>query len=425
MKKLLTMMLMLAMITTLWANGTTETEEPIEISILHSGSAILPGIGDEMQYAIDKTKEDFPTATFDNQMIDLADGSAITMTAYLAAGRAPNVYIDTLVRSSAYIRADFALPLDGLVRDLDQYSSDTLAPYRRNGALLALPRPGNAQGMAVNLDLMADIGYTVPDNWTIDDFLEMCALIEAKYPGKKWGTGMFAANQSGDYLVNNWFASFGVDYYKAGDYSKTTIKETGGEKVHAFFQLLAQKGYIPPGAADLTDDDYVLNWARGELGATAFFQLWIKPYFDVVAEQGYKPFNYKFIPFPRDKGVSKVPTYYMTLAIVVHRTGTNQDPVAARFAEYLNSAEVQTEAVGFSSVMANRLDVTVSPDDQWTAQILDIVRTQGIFDVGLTNRKYSITRPQHFPVLQKVLNLKITPADSIAEYEKKLNEALK
>ena len=42
-----------------------------------------------------------------------------------------------------------------------------------NGKQLGLPMTGSAQGMAINLDIMKEIGYTVPDNWTIDDFLKM------------------------------------------------------------------------------------------------------------------------------------------------------------------------------------------------------------------------------------------------------------
>jgi len=45
-------------------------------------------------------------------------------------------------------------------------------------------------------------------------------------------------------------------------------------------------------------------------------------------------------------------------------------------------------------------------------------------DVGLTSPKYAAVRPQHYPVLQKVLRLEITPADAAAEYEARINEVL-
>jgi len=429
MKQIFTFFLFILLAAAVFAAPSAEVDAeaptPIEISILYSGVADLGDLGTNIGWAISRVKEDFPGATITELQIDLADGSAMTMTALLASGQAPNVYMDYIGRASSYIVADYALPLDRFVHDLDQYPVETLAPYRRNGNLLALPQPGSAQGMAINLELMADIGYDVPDNWTIADFLEMAELVKQKYGGSKWATGMFAGNMSGDYLINNWFAAFGADFYASGDYSKTTIASTGGAAVHEFFQLLMHEGYIRGDAATQVDDDYVLDWAKGDLAATAFFQPWIKPYFDVVAKQGYAPFDYKFVPFPRGPGVDFVPTYNSCAAMVVHETGTDEDAVAARMVEYLNSAEIQTAAVLIQGVLANRKDVTVSPTDEWTAQIQGIVRSNGLFDVGITNPRYMAARAQHFPVLQRVLNMEMTPADSIAAYEKALNEALK
>ena len=311
MKKIVSVFLFLILAGVLFAAGAPEakpTAEPIELTYLSGTLFTFEGQTD-FAWAKAELQKEFPNVTVVHYQIDLSDGSALTMKAMLAADEAPNIYQDTVVRSGAYMRADFALPLDEYITDLDQYEESTLAPYRRDGKLLGLPAPGGAQGMAINLDMMAEIGYTVPDNWTIADFLVMAAKVKAKYGGEKYATGMFAANQSGDYLINNWFSAFGADYYKAGDYSKTTIKETGGAVVYKFFQDLMRDGYIPANSADLTDDDYVLQWARGELAATAFFPSWVKPYQDTVAAQGYKPFNYKFVPFPRASWVKAVPTY--------------------------------------------------------------------------------------------------------------------
>ena len=427
MKKTFSFLILILFAAILFASPNQEPTEvqEFDISILYGGPTELPGLGTDISWSTAKLQEDFPGAEVTELQIDLADGSAMTMTALLAAGRGPNIYMDYIGRASSYIIADYALPLDSYIRDLDKYPAATLAAYRRNGNLLALPQTGSAQGMAINLELMADIGYEVPENWTIVDFLDMAELVKAKYGGEKWATGMFAGNMSGDYLLNNWFAAFGAEFYASGDYSKTTIKSTGGAEVYDFFQYLMSEGFIRSDAATQVDDDYVLDWAKGDLAATAFFQPWIKPYFDVVAEQGFAPFDYKFVPFPRGVGVDRVPTYSSNAAIVVRDTRTDNDAVAARLAEYLNSAEIQTAIVLSKGALANRTDVSAFPDDPWTAQIQKIVRDNGLSDVGITNSKYMAARAQHFPILQKVLNMKITPEDAITAYEKALNEALK
>ena len=45
----------------------------------------------------------------------------------------------------------------------------------------------------------------------------------------------------------------------------------------------------------------------------------------------------------------------------------------------------------------------------------------GIMDVGLTTPQFAGRRPLHFPILQKVLRLEVTPEEAIREYEAALN----
>ena len=379
-----------------------------------------------IEYATRMFNKDFPDVKVDYQFVNLGDGSTMTIDAMLAAGIPPNVYIDTLVRASKLIVPEYALPLDGKIRDLSKYNKDALDPFRRDGKLLALPQQGAPQGFCINLDIMDEIGYKVPDKWTVADFLKMAELVKQKYAGKKFATGMFAGNQSGDYLINNWFAAFGAKYYKPGDYSKTTIRETGGAKVYEFFQTLVKNGYVPPMSATLDDDVYAAEWAKGNYAATAFFAAWMEPYWKTAIEQGHikAPFRVQYVPFPRGPGVKDVPTYSSYAAYVIHKTGTIADTWAARFVEYANDAYVQ-KWQATKKTFPNRSDVKVVYDDPAIMQILKIYQDGGLYDAGVTTAKFPATRPQHYPVLQKVLNLTISPSDAIAEYERRLNEALK
>jgi len=366
-------------------------------------------------------QRDFPGTIIKLFKIDLTDGSSLTMDAMLAAGRAPNVYSDTMVRASKYILPSFALPLDGLIRDLGKYTKETLAPYRRDGKLLALPSPGGAQGMCINLDIMKEIGYTVPPNWTIDDFLAMAELVKQKYGGTKWATAMFAANQSGDYLNNNWYASFGVEWY-GKDYNTSKVADNGGAKVYEFYQKLVKAGYVPPNSATLKDFDCIQHWSKGNIAATAFYPNWATLYIGQAIKQGTlaRPFDYIFVPFPRAPGVSKVPTYYSGGALIVRKTGTAADAIAARFVEYANGPLAQ----GFSAsdgVMPTRTDAWIKNTDFHIGEIQKIIAEQGIQDVGLTDSRFTQRRGLQFPILQKVLNLEVTPEAAIAEFQAALS----
>lgn len=391
------------------------------ITVLHGGDTKFPDGTTHFGNVEKLLKKDFPNVKIEWIKIDLSDGSTLTMDAMLAAGNAPNVYLDSTVRGSKYMVPEYALPLEKEIRDIKNYVPGVLDNYYVGGSLMGLPIAGSGQGMAINLDLMKDIGFTVKPDWTIEDFLKMAELVKQKYGGKKWATGMFAANQSGDYLINNWYASFGVKWYKDGNYNKTIVAESGGAKVYSFYQLLARNGYIPPNSATLTDDDYVIQWARGDIAATAFFPAWVAPYFKTVIEQKLidKPFNYAFVPFPRAVGVKKVGTYYNSSVAVVHKTGKPEDKIAARLVEYLNDNSTE----GFFSDLGNIPEKVgaKAPPDPYTAQVMEIIKNNGIHDFGLTDRRFTERRALQYPILQQVLNFKMTPEEAIKKFDAALN----
>lgn len=392
------------------------------ITVLHGGDTV---IGDTTHFKMAEKMllADYPSAKITWMKIDLSNGSTLTMDAMLAAGTAPNIYMDTMVRASKYMVPEFALPLEKVIRDTNKYGKGVLAPYTKNGKLMALPTPGGAQGMLINLNIMKEIGYSIPKDWTIKEFLVMAEKVKKFYGGKKWATGMFAANQSGDYLLNAWFASFGVSFYKPGSYDTSIIADTGGVKVYEFYQLLTKNGYIPPNAAALNDDDYALEWQKGNIAATAFFPNWTAGYFKSAIDQKQieKEFDYIFIPFPKAPGVKLVPTYISNAAMVVHNTGTSADAVAARLVEYLNCASVQSAKVVVTSEVTNRTDVTAIANNIHIKEVMTIVAEQGVQDVGLTDPRFTERRALQFPILQQVLNFKLTPDEAIKLYQKKLS----
>ena len=412
MRKLFSIFILACLFIPIYAN-------PITITLLTSGDTKL-GNTTLFTEATNMTKADFPNAIFVFNKVDLSDGSALSMDAQLAAGTAPNIYLDTMVRASKYMVPEFALPLNNYIRDLNKYNKGILDPYKRNGQLLAMPTPGGAQAMCVNLNIMKAIGYIIPANWTINDFMKMASLVKQKYNGKKWATGMFATNQSGDYLINNWFASFGAHYYANGNYDKSTIANTGGDKAFTFFQTLVKNEYVPPNASTLSDDDYAAEWYRGQLAVTAFFPNWTDGYFKTAISEGLKPFNYAFAPFPRDPSVESVPTYFSNAAAIVHKTGTEADVIAARWVEYFNSASLQSIQAKISKVIPNRVDAIPS-NDPYISQVSKIVVENGIYDSGLTDPRFTERRSLLYPILQKVLTFKTTPKIAIEEYQQQLS----
>ena len=412
MRRFAWVMVLVAVAGMLFAAGAKE--EVREITVLGTTS------GEIYEYATRRMQEDFPGVTVRNAGVDLSDGSTLSMDALLAAGTPPNVYEDWIGRASKYMVPEFALPLQDYVRDLDAYYPQYLDLYTRDGNVYGLPMPINPQGMAVNMDIMREIGFTPTWDWTIADFLTMAELVKQRYGGEKWATGMFAATQSGDYLINNWFPAFGAEWFAEG-YEKTTIAKRGAS-VHAFFQLLAREGYIPPNSAALADADYVHQVGGGRIAAAAMMPGWIKVYQDAAIKNGVidKPWAVEFFPFPTATG-KPVPTFASGHGLVIHNTGTEADKWAARWAEYLNDAWSQLNT---PAVTPTRGDTGWTASDPLLAQTIRIANDHGVYNSGITLQFFAAFRPQHFPVLQKVLRLELTPEDSIKEYEARINQVL-
>ena len=419
MKRLLFLLVAALLVSPAFATPVVE-EDITEITIL--SGAIYEG-SPQFRYAVDKFHEDFPNVEVRALPLDLSTGSSMTMQALDQAGLAPNAYWDYIGRVAEYTLPGYALPLDDYIRNLDQFNDGVLDPYRQDGVLYAIPDGAQCNGMAINLDIMEDIGYTVPDNWTIDDFLEMCELVKQFYGGEKWGTMMYAKTMSGDYQINTFWGSFGAEMYDHGDFSRTTIRETGGVKTHEFYQTLMRNGYIPPNSATLSDGESFGMWGMGKFAAVPFFPGWVEMYQKQGVDKGFDKFDVTFIEFPTATG-KPVPVYATGVSSMVRKTGTYADVMAARFVEYLTDAGAQAIVTRLVGVPSNRKDSILESPDPFQAQTGALAAAYGIQDVGLTNPLYSAVRAQHVIVLRQLLNFELTPEESILLYEQLVNEAL-
>ncbi len=422
MKKPMLLFMILAIAASLFATGmVVETEDVIEeITILTGGTYETSLV---KKYAVDKFNEDYPEVTVRFLALDLSTGSTMSMTALQEANIPPNVYEDWNGRIAGFSIPGYALPLDDAVRGLDQFYDGVLDPYRTDGVLYAVPSPSQSNGMVINLDIMDEIGYTVPDNWTVLDFLEMCELVKRFYGGEKWGTFMYAKTMSGDYQINNWFGTFGAEFFAPGDYTRSTIRETGGAKVHAFFQTLMRNGYIPPDAATLGDGKSFNMWGDGVFAAAPFFPGWVYSYQDAGVSRGNERFRLEFVEMPTATG-DPVPTYSTGVSYMVVETGTAADAMAARLIEYLTDAGSHAIITETSGIPSNRKDFIIASTDILQAQTGAITATNGTQDVGVFSPVYPAIRAQHTPILRRLLNFELTPEESILLYEEAVNEVL-
>ncbi len=378
------------------------------------------------EYVLEQLAEEYPDVIVEFLQVDLSDGSTMTMDAMIAAGTPPDVYVDYMGRASKYIDPAFALDLSPYI-DASEFIPGTLGPVTRDGAILGIPMPGGAQAMVINLKILDAIGESDFDfdNWTVDEFLMLAEKVKAETDA--YATYLFAGNQSGDYLWFNWLASFGGRLYESGDYSETAIDSPAGLQFFTALGYLVREGLAPAESAVLTDDDYALEWAKGNVFAGAWFPAWVKPYFDAVTKQGLggADFEYKFVEFPRAAGVDTVPCAGSMPGVVVHRSDSEaQNDLAAAAAVLFTDANSQLIVAGNMGGYPNRTAVDYTfTDPHWDA-ISKIVAENGMLDLGLAMPKFSEIRVQSVPFLQALYTGKATPAETLEGYVAAVNKVL-
>ncbi len=98
---------------------------------------------------------------------------------------------------------------------------------------------------------------------------------------------------------------------------------------------------------------------------------------------------------------------------------SEEDKIAARLAEYLNNP-VTGNLFAEMGCLVDRKDVKPCSDVHFQ-QVTKIVQENGIFDFGLSDRRFTERRALQYPILQQVLMLKITPEAAIKKFQDALS----
>lgn len=249
---------------------------------------------------------------------DVTKGS-MTVDALMAKGTPPDVWLDAAGYFLNYLNDDYALRMDERM-DLSVYQPHLLAPYTRNGHVYAVPVANVATGMAINQDMLKQIGYKLPalKDWTTDEFLKLCEKLKAaKLPATMIMTkdGLISWN-----LV--WLYAFGAELFKNGDYSKVAINSPEAVKGLEYMKLLVDKGYSWPWPNETDDDMGVDLFTTGQVFSCMMQNGHTDYWIPEQVKQGKlaKPFEYTFIEFPHAPGRQHTPVYGYQTVVVAHKS---------------------------------------------------------------------------------------------------------
>lgn len=249
---------------------------------------------------------------------DVSQGS-MTVDALMAKGTPPDVWLDAAGYFRNYLNADYALPIEQYM-DVSVYQEHLLAPYTRDGHVYAVPVSNVATGLAVNLDMLKDIGYTLPaqEDWTTEEFLRLAARLKAAgYPATMIMTqqGLISWN-----IV--WLYAFGAELFADGDYSKVAINSPEAVAGLEYMKKLVDEGFTPPYPNELTDDIAVDLFTTGKVFSSMMQNGHTDYWIPEQVKQGAldKPFDMTFIEFPHAPGRAHTPVYGYQTVVMAHRS---------------------------------------------------------------------------------------------------------
>ncbi len=382
----------------------------------------IPTVRDAEGKIITEGYWETPPLTFRYLDIDQTTGENVTMTALVAAGTPPDIYVGFAGRAGQYLVPEYALPLTVDESVWDQAVLDT---YKHDGGLYGLPFSLPVQGMAINTDVTDAAGYDIPEGaWDIYDYIEM--LVAIKDSGQDiWPTFLYAGSPSADYFWLNWFSAFGIELFDEGKTRSTFNDTSAGEEVMEFLKYLVDNELSPKDSAIRTVNEVLPGFREAGIATTGFRPNWIPPHLKTAVEQGKikEPFNYTVKPFPVKPGV--------TWPAPIPGVGTC---VLAHITDNPDKAKILTDVVVFIAGIAQapssgdiltRYDVVKDEEaDAVTQTIIDYTAEGGFMDPGYTYEWYAETREGALPILRELYNGQITPAEAADDYAEMVDEIL-
>jgi ABC-type glycerol-3-phosphate transport system substrate-binding protein len=404
-----------------------------ELTWLHEGDAFYkdwPGVDSEgfsslVQKVVYKFEKANPGVRVRPMVSDISTGSNFTLDTQLASGNPPDVITRTGMMVSKLMNDTWAIRPGNYV-SLDDYSKFGLEAGSKNGVIYALPIGQAPSVMAVNLDDLASVGYTLPapEKWTTDEYLSLARKLKAK---GKYITALFAQNQSSDHWWMYWFIAFGAKLYDNGDYTKTALNSPQAVKALKFMKQLQDEGLIPPNPGELNDDMALDMWCKKEI-TTLAMQIGHAAMMQAYVKQGIvdKEFAFTFVEFPHAPGMPRTPAIAGVTLAVGHKTkDEKRNALVAKLMIAVTGVDVQI-LDGYSGnfpTSKSAIAALTKPNPYWKT-VKGILDQVGFWDRGSMLPQFPEIRAQMFPLMQEFYAGRITAENLLKKYESKVNEIL-
>lgn len=365
------------------------------------------------------------------------DGINEKITTAIASSTAPNVLLDTPVRTLAYAQMGALAPLNDIIpaKDLEQIKKnpDVMKMVAVNNNIVTMPYSATISALILNKSLWKEAGAEnlLPQDefrtWTPDQFQAALKAIANKDKGT-YGMTLFALNEQGDQLYNNTMVAFGSKLF-SDDYSKYTAADSpAAEQALTFYNTLVTEGLVHPHPETLSAVNALDYWKQRKTGmivaGTSHADL---------AKNGLKdgsvvgPHEYMYVNYPSPtKGQSALKMEF-GFGVVFK----NKDAVKEKWAKrFLHWSQTENQIYTTATKAFNPFGEAPSwtkddPELQFLFKLTTKSKDWPVVDPGWGIKGYPEMRAAMFPEMQRMFIKDATPKQTIDAISKKFNDTIK
>ncbi len=392
MRKLILILIALLVAGALFA--ASETEEIYELILVDSGATSwdrapdaydTKGLDSFQELLIAEFEEENPNVTVTYIHRDVTQGS-MTVDALFAKGTPPDVWID----AGGYFRDLFnledLLPLEEYI-DVSVYQDHLIDMYTFDGHVFALTAANIATGLAVNLSMLEDIGYTLPaqEDWTVDEYIRLAKLLKAD---GQYVTTVFTQEGFGAWMYP-WIHAFGGELFADGDYSRVAINTPESREALEWLKMLVDEGYAMPYPNEVDDDITVDLFTTGKLFSAMMQNGHTEYWMPEQVRNGTleEEFEYTFIEFPHAEGVAHTKLFGYQTVITARQSGDEARNLLTialleKFSGVRQQTYMSTLTGGFPSLKDFEMPNVGTAASPWKQAIAEIAPAAGLMDLG-------------------------------------------
>ncbi|TMV52769.1 extracellular solute-binding protein [Paenibacillus mesophilus] len=365
------------------------------------------------------------------------DGINEKITTAIASGTAPNVLLDTPVRTLAYAQMGALAPLTDTipVKDLEQIKKnpDVMKMVSVNGNIVTMPYSATVSALILNKSLWKEAGaeQLLPQDeyrtWTPDQFKAALKAVTNKDKGV-YGMTLFALNEQGDQLYNNTMVAFGAKLFN-DDYSKYTAADSpASEQTLSFFNSLVAEGLVHPHPETLSAVNALDYWKQRKNGMVVAGT----SHADLV-KNGIKdgsvtgPHEYMYVNYPSpNKGKAALKMEF-GFGVVFKNKDALKEKWAKKFLYWSQTGNqiYSTATKAFNPFGEAPSWTKDDPELQFLFKLTTKSKEWPVVDPGWGIKGYPEMRAAMFPEMQRMFIKEATPKQTIDAISKKFNDTIK